>query len=570
MQNIIYSKNNSIKKIFIVFYLLITVIPIVVVMLFSRWFFTEKIVNRYLYDYLENIQSNIETNMNAMIYQINMLTLIVNTNENINNTIERQDISTKEKQEIIGRELQVILGENRMIEDLVLYTRWGESFRYNQNGLQLEEVGERFMAEMNGTRLLMDEQIRSDKNGDHYIILGKRIWEVSTGYDLGYVFVYVNCDKIYNLYNKLLWENSYSCLMADNVNICDDGADAVYINQGIAIEEANSFTASSDGEYIIANYDLSQIGINLDWRIISVIPHNKIYDMSKNGVFYIAVVAVCGIAAAIVMAYILSGILLKSIQDLNKNILLFVETGTYIKKEKKTKNELILLEESYDKLINHIDELIEKNNEEREKQKKSELKALQSQINPHFIYNAMDAICWMAKIQKQYNIETAIHSLSSFLRIGLHGGSIMISVKDELRHVQSYIDIQQMCMPGRFTVDFDVDDEIMNRYIIKLILQPLVENSIKHGFARKKEMGHINIKGYEDDGYVCFIVSDNGSGIKMHDNIFKEKSNSTEGGYGLYSIKERLSLLYGEDYELEFSSNKVCEGTTVKMRVPIR
>ena len=208
-------------------------------------------------------------------------------------------------------------------------------------------------------------------------------------------------------------------------------------------------------------------------------------------------------------------------------------------------------------------ELIERNNIEKEKQRRAELAALQAQINPHFIYNALDAIAWYAKIEKQSYLADMVYELATFFRISLHKGENIIKVSEEISHVESYIAIEQMRFPGVFEVEYKIQEDLLDEKMIKIILQPIVENSIKHGFDNMDSGGKINITGYKNEnGDIIFEIEDNGHGMDFNP-LYVEKSKR---GYGIRNVNERIRLEYGEEYGLSYNSIPG-EGTIVKVKL---
>ena len=206
--------------------------------------------------------------------------------------------------------------------------------------------------------------------------------------------------------------------------------------------------------------------------------------------------------------------------------------------------------------------MIQKNNEEKEKQRIAELKALQAQINPHFMYNALDAIIWHAKLKNQEYLADMVYELATFFKISLHKGENFIYVWEEIKHVESYVKIEQMRFPNLFEIHYRIQEDILQTKILKIILQPLVENAIKHGFEYIESGGVITIVGYSDGDDLVFEIEDNGAGMKFDPLSVAYTSN----GYGIKNVHERLVLEYGQGYGLTFYSEEG-KGTRVVVRL---
>ena len=182
-------------------------------------------------------------------------------------------------------------------------------------------------------------------------------------------------------------------------------------------------------------------------------------------------------------------------------------------KKASTKDEIYMLEESYDAMIERIYELMEKNIKDMDEKRRLELDSLQQQINPHFLYNTLDAIAWMAKIKKEPEIEKLVMSLAKFFRISLHRGDTIITVGEEIELTQHYLEIQEIRFPNRFDITYDIDPNVKNYKTLKLLLQPVVENAIKYGM--QEQSGTIVISVKKIDENIVYSVKDNGEGFDV-------------------------------------------------------
>ncbi len=217
---------------------------------------------------------------------------------------------------------------------------------------------------------------------------------------------------------------------------------------------------------------------------------------------------------------------------------------------------------------------------EQELKRKSEFDALQSQINPHFLYNTLDSIVWMVESGRYEEGVSMVTALASLFRISLSNGQNIISIKSELQHARHYLYIQKIRYKNKFRVEFEVDSDIERYSTIKLILQPLIENAIYHAMEYMDGDGLITICGYADGDDICLEVSDNGLGMtedKIERLLSDEPPRSGESdsdgvrrrgsGIGLRNVNQRIRLLYGPQYGLSIES-ELDEGTTIRIRLP--
>lgn len=235
--------------------------------------------------------------------------------------------------------------------------------------------------------------------------------------------------------------------------------------------------------------------------------------------------------------------------------------------------EIVSLNKSFCKMMNRIHDLAQEVVNEQKEQNKAELKALQNQINPHFLYNTLDSIIYMIDENENEKAEEMIVALSRFFRISISRGKNIIPVKSELDHVKYYLQIQKMRFGDSFSYEVDASDEVLSLPIIKLILQPIVENAIVHGLGEKPEKGAaIKIKAYLDSSYLCFDIEDNGFGMlpdKIEEIYQSFKDKTIHRGVGLSNVYQRIRIFYGEKADIIVDSS-LDDGTKISIHIPLQ
>jgi two-component system sensor histidine kinase YesM len=237
-------------------------------------------------------------------------------------------------------------------------------------------------------------------------------------------------------------------------------------------------------------------------------------------------------------------------------------------------DEIGKLQQSFNLMADDIKNLLQKIENENKQRRILELNILEYQINPHFLYNTLDSINWMAQKSGQKDISEMVTALARFFRIGLSKGKEFIKIRDELEHANSYLIISKIRFKECFEFKFDVSEEILEYKTVKLILQPVIENAIKHGIDKDGKDGLIEIKGKLDEGTVILSVTDNGKGIdEEHLKVLRKLLINTSrmddygGGIGLINVNQRIKLNFGSEYGLGIES-KLGYGTTVYIRIP--
>ena len=310
-------------------------------------------------------------------------------------------------------------------------------------------------------------------------------------------------------------------------------------------QELNGIFEFNKEKLIICTIPIDRIGCNL----VGITPLENYMGDSPNYPVIITIVIIVALFIFGVLIYFVSNQLtrrlkilvrgLKSVRDNNINIQL--PTGS--------NDEFGELAVSFNHMTNRIHELIERVYKAQILKKELELKALEAQINPHFLYNTLSTISWMARGVNAENIENLTFLLSKFYRLVLSKGNSIISVRDEIELLKAYVEIEKTRFDNLFEVKFDIDEEALNYNMIKIILQPIAENAINHGIAPKGFKGTMIVKLKQDDENLYFSIIDDGVGIsrsvlqKIHKGEIKKER---ESGYAIQNVRERINAVYGE------------------------
>ena len=236
-----------------------------------------------------------------------------------------------------------------------------------------------------------------------------------------------------------------------------------------------------------------------------------------------------------------------------------------------SENEIGSLTKSFNVMTQRIHELMAQNIREQEAKRKSELKALQSQINPHFLYNTLDSIIWMAEGKKNEEVVLMTASLARLLRQSISNEDELVSIGQEIEYARGYLTIQKMRYKDKLEFWIEVEPSILNIRLIKLVLQPVIENAIYHGLKYKESRGLLLVKGFMKNGNAVLQVIDDGVGMDQEtlDHIYeRHKVDYHSNGVGIYNVQKRLQLYYGNEYGIVYES-KPGEGTTATITIPV-
>lgn len=419
---------------------------------------------------------------------------------------------------------------------------------------------------------------REKKNyGDMAYICPLSLYYHSTAYK-AYLAVYYSDDKLTSiLSDNLSLEGSVSYIVNERdaiVATSDPSLSGIYQLDYDTIKasfmSSNNFIERNilDTKVYAGFYSIS----NTDWFMVTVLPSPPLIHASNRLMIQIALIY----AVFLVLALIFANVLAHSITGRLSSVIRQMQTVRHgpptPMDSPSAHDEIGDLIDTYNYMTRKMDELMKTQAKAAEDLRIAEFNSLQAQINPHFLYNTMDMINWMALQGQTDEISHAVQSLSRFYKLTLSRQKGISTIARELEHVTIYVQLQNMRYHDSIELITDIPDELSEYQIPKLTLQPVVENSILHGILEKEsKSGTIVITGWMENADVVLLVSDDGVGIppEILSTILSGNGNSQSGGTNIavYNTHRRLQILYGNDYGLTYSS-KLGEGTEVEIRFP--
>lgn len=311
------------------------------------------------------------------------------------------------------------------------------------------------------------------------------------------------------------------------------------------------------------------IGI-MKWNVVYIYDTGILYQQAEQIRNVAAVVFGFAVITVFLIASLISRTVVSPIQALAKSMDEAVENNMEVAFEPKYEDEIAVLGRKFSAMMERIAALMRKVKQVEEQKRVEELKALQAQINPHFLYNTLDMVYWMAKFDNNESIANLVTDLADFFRLSLNKGEDLTTVQREVEHVKKYLEIQKVRMDGKFDYEISMDPAVMDSRVPKLILQPFAENVLIHGFEKITYPGKIVITVFKEAGNVVFCMQDNGSGIEKE---LLERLNRGGGsgaskkGYAIGNVRDRIQLYAGEGYGVWFDPD-VESGTRVKIWFP--
>lgn len=438
-----------------------------------------------------------------------------------------------------------------------------------------------------GRQVQEGEKVQSSVSASHVqnVIEGSYPWVVTlsapivdreAGKVLGVFFVDLNYSSINSLGENIsLGSRGY-------VFLIDDGAHIIYHPQqqllysGVKKERISEVLEKGEGSFVVKEQNDSRVytfcrSEKTGWTAVGV---SYLSELMKNRSemqnFYMLSAPVLFVAAILLAGLISREItrplkrLQKSMKEVEKG---HFDCGEVIVEED---NEIAELGTNFNMMKRRILELMEQNVQEQREKRKSELNALQSQINPHFLYNTLDSIIWMAESGKTGEVVLMTSSLARLLRESISNEDEIVTIEREIGYTKSYLTIQKMRYKDQLEFEIEVQPETMKMPIVKLVIQPLVENAIYHGIKYAKDKGLLRIEVRLVREKLLITIADNGPGMDretVSHILEKKETNGRRGRVGIYNVHNRLQLYYGADYGLSYQSFPGI-GTTVTVTIP--
>ncbi len=385
--------------------------------------------------------------------------------------------------------------------------------------------------------------------------------------DLNYNAIQDLCERI-SLGNKgyiYILDQSGAIVYHPQQQLIYSGMKQELLSEVMETEESSFLT--EDGKlYTISRSEAT------GWTVVGVSYVSELMAGADSARLVYALTALVLFAAALALAYLLSREITKPIQRLQGSMK-EVERGNFDNAAIQVwdDNEIGSLSRSFNIMTEEIQKLMKQSEREQRAKRKYELRVLQSQISPHFLYNTLDSIIWMAEWGKNQEVVTMTSSLARLLRRTISNEQELVTIAEEIDCTEAYLTIQKMRYKDKLEYEIELEDGIGREKIVKLVLQPLVENAIYHGIKYKEGRGLIQIRVFCQDDCIVLQVEDDGKGMDEETlaHIFEQHIRDTRSnGVGVNNVNERIRLFYGAEYGLSFKSEPE-KGTTATIRIPL-
>lgn len=589
--------NSSLQKKLILTYFVLIFVPLIIVGIFAYNIAATSLkseVSRYIAEVLQQVNDNIDNN----IYELDRMASILSSDREVLSILAKE--KGRPQQEIMNDEylidakINTLLNFRTNINGFFVFSYNGEVYSYSgaNNSLRPDYTFTstrwyEMMKSLGIKKLLLpthvqDQVLTSGHKMNVYTYI-KEISAFDTHKALGNILIDVNTDALKKIWDNLNTHEYQEFLIIDNnktiiyhtrSEMISSQFRSDYISQLLRIGTGSILT-QVDGKPALISFNTSKY---TNWTVINIIPIEKLYQNINNLAYVILTVVVICMFLSFIIAVIVSQNITRPISQL-RQLMKKAESGQFsVNIPVKGKDEISALSLSFNNMIAKINSLIQTVYETKLLKKEAELNALQTQINPHFLYNTLQIIDIIAEQEGIDVICSVCRSLSRMFRYSISTGKEIVPLSNEIQHVKDYISIQKLRFKDRFDVIFDIEESLATHKVIKLILQPLVENALIHGIETKKEKCLITITAKNEDNLIQLSVEDTGVGMdekqleSLRESINEEIVHAAldtvdRRSIGLKNVNARVRLYFGESYGIKIES-KQNHGTKVTVVIP--
>lgn len=559
---LVFFKNLRFKQKLIISYLVVIIIPILVLGIYSFNQSKQYLLNESRQGINESVRQ-IAQNINYKLINYNSVIKFISYNDQIVQILDKENTRSYQRYvdmvEVLDPLLTTVLNLTNM--KITIYTA---DRNISVRLYSLESINSA-KAMPWYPEVTADMQIHWITDGNSLLGLCRFI-EPYRNAQQNILQVTIKPDAVYNTEIKNIKQYG--------VFITDSKGSIMYSENkitGAALSNvAGSLQGLADGEInvnrircLLISSPITETG----WKLTYLIPLSSLDLNTTRIISATAIIIFCCLLTLFLLTWLFSNTFVKRIESLNRKMKIVEDGNMTISIASNTKDEIGELTNRCGDMLNNINALIEMEYNSKITQHELKLKALQAQINPHFLYNTLSLINWKAIKAGVMDISTITNNLSKFYRTVLNKGNSILEVKDEIGNIKCYIDIQLMLHDDSFDVEYDVDESILRNRMINLLLQPIVENAIEHGIDTKEgDRGKLFISGQAQGDCIIFKVIDNGKGFEAGE--FDELLKKNTKGYGLKNVHDRIQTSYGEEFGISLDASYQT-GTCMVVKIPL-
>lgn len=408
---------------------------------------------------------------------------------------------------------------------------------------------------------IMQSTLNSSVDSDANICFFKNIYARNTSKRLGMLLIRCRESVLYEMIRQSVFDSDTEAMILNENGTVLSHSDKSLIGAKLPSASDAPVLLNQDKGQLILTHRLERQG----WVITQ---HLSIPYMTKDLDQIAAYTLILSVAVMLLSAFfstLLSAYITSPLQQLTKTIKDISKTSLKRNDNHYTIKEMDVLNRQFNSMVDDIHALMENVSTEQKEKHATELKLLQAEINPHFIYNTIELINYVALKNQDLLVCDIVHTFGRFLRLSLNNGKTYLTLAQEIEQVSAYVKLQSLKYENSFDIQWDIDPDILDGYTLNLILQPLIENSLVHGFSRSGGYGSIKISAKRVENDILLNVTDNGTG--MDEDVARQILTKATPGYGVYNVNQRIQNAFGNAYGLCYTT-AIDNGTAVAVRIP--
>lgn len=539
-------------------------------------------------DYTYQLMGQVSSNIDSYINYMDNISRMVLSNYDIKEYLLKQvylgAIGKEDLKQKISFQLNTVLNTRKDISSILIFGTNGEIIPYNEK-IKLnpqvdlaEQSWYKKAIEAKGRVVISSSHVQNMILNDYnsVISLSRELSSDVGDEKLGVLLVDLNYSVINDICNKIKLGNRGYVFIVDAQGNIVYHPEQQMINNNQKIELISEVMRTPGSSFVTSEGKNSRMytiktSQSTGWKIVGVTYVDELVSNKDELQTYTFFGGIGFLIIAVLLSIVLSLRISRPIKHLESSMK-EVEKGNFdIQVDIQSSNEIGHLSNRFNRMTTEIKELMLQNVKEQELKRKSELQVLQAQINPHFLYNTLDSIIWMAETGKSKEVILMTASLAKLFRLSISKGQEFLSIFNEIEHIKNYLTIQKMRYKSKLDFEINVDKSILSYKVIKIILQPLVENAIYHGIRNNAGKGNIQITGMRKGNRILLQVIDNGIGMspeEIHNMYQKDRTSVRGSGIGVQNVDQRIKLHFGDPYGLHFES-ELGKGTTVNIWLPV-
>ncbi len=567
-------------------YLVIILVPIMLLSLLANKVSSDTIIKQTIHNSAQNLNVVTESLDRMLEFAVNLSGIIV-TDDNIQAVSKAPSLAEArifEYEHVIRSDLDTIIQPRNIVSSVVIYLDKGNVFattNIDTNKIEFHPANAReyvkLFEENWGEAIYYDTHRISYKIGQkgNYVTLLRPVISVANSDIVGRAELNISEANISGIYSKIKYGQTGRFFIANyngtivSSSVKDEIYDSIenqdYFKWALESSKSGEIFKIEGKKYLIT----SQRYDDMKWVIMGMIPLSELVGENRKVSNLIYLFGVICIMLSLPFLMLFSNTISKPVVNLSEKMVLAGQGDLEVRVDVASSDEIGFLSKSFNKMVGQVSDLMDQIYTEQRNKRRYELFALQAQIKPHFLYNTLESICSLVQLKRLDDTFKMVKSLAMFYRTSLSRGKNIITLREELENVKNYLTIQKLRYEDKLKYCIDLNEDILDEKIIKLTLQPLVENSIYHGFRKTGKRGTIEIKGEREEKFIKIYVKDDGKGFDKESwNILAEdEQNACNEGFGLRSVNDRLKLHFGPEYGIRIiESNE--KGAAIEILLP--